>query len=94
MSDNMSDKLEKPAFDESQIINPHDLDFVKSITDVAQQEVVACSIISHRRPDKLAVGDPLPPLELPRLDSPETQPMVNLASVTERPLVLFFGSYT
>lgn len=90
----MSDQLANSQPDESQIINQHDLAYINSITDADQREVVVCSIRSHRRPEKLAVGDPVPPLDLTDLGSAETAKMVNLAAVAERPLVLFFGSYT
>jgi hypothetical protein len=45
----------------------------------------------YRRPDRLQVGDPLPALELARLDG-GTVRLEALAR--ERPLVLFFGSVT
>ena len=90
----MVDKLDKAAFDEGQITIPKDLDLVRSTTDPDRQEVIACSFIKHRRPDKLSVDDPAPALELTYLSSAETTKMVNLASVNDQPLVLFFGSYT
>jgi hypothetical protein len=90
----MPDQDGQPAFDESQIVNQEDLGFVRTIADSARQEVIACSIIAHRRPDKLNVGDPVPALDLIDLAKLETMQTVNLASVSARPLVLFFGSYT
>lgn len=90
----MSDQPAIPAFDENQIHSPVARDFVRSIADPERQTVVACSIIKHSRPDKLAVGDPVPALDLTCLDGVETMKTVNLAAITERPLVLFFGSYT
>ena len=46
----------------------------------------------YRRPDRLRAGDPVPPLELARLDGQGT---VRLdAPAGDRPLVLFFGSCT
>ena len=49
----------------------------------------------HRVPDRLSVGDPVPPLELRRLDGEGTEGTVRLNSfVGDRPLVLIFGSCT
>ena len=90
----MTHKLNKSRFDESQISLPEELDFVKSIKDPDRQEVVACSIIKHRRPDKLSVNDPVPALELTCLNQTKTAETVSLDSVKDQPLVLFFGSYT
>ncbi len=90
----MLDQIDRRAIDERQIINRHDLDLVNSITDAEQREIIVCSIISHRRPDTLAVGDPVPALDLAYLEPTETMKTVNLALISDRPLVLFFGSYT
>lgn len=46
----------------------------------------------YRVPDRLAVGDVVPPLELPRLDGEATLRLD--AFVGDRPLVLIFGSCT
>ena len=46
----------------------------------------------YRRPDRLRVGDPVPPLELARLDGQDTVRLDAYAG--DRPLVLFFGSCT
>jgi hypothetical protein len=86
--------LEQAAFDESQLVTSSDLNLVRSITDTAQQEVVACSLIKHRRPDKLFVGDPVPALDLTDLSGEDSTKKVNLAAVNDQPLVLIFGSYS
>jgi hypothetical protein len=90
----MVDRFDSSVLDESRFANAQDLRYVKTITDPAQREVVACSILSHRRPDNLAVGDPVPPLDLTLLGESDPTETVNLASVSDQPLVLFFGSFT
>ncbi len=66
--------------------------FVESIADDEQRHVVVCSLVAHRRADRLAVGDPVPQLELRELGSDNT---VGLSDcVDDRPLVLVFGSFT
>lgn len=90
----MTEPLDRATPNESQIFDPRDLDYVKTLTDPARREVVVCSIVTHRRPDTLAVGDPVPPLDLTYLEDAAAMQRVNLASVSEQPLVLIFGSYT
>lgn len=82
------------AFDESQIPSAEERDFVRSIQDRDHQAVVACSLIKHRRPDRLAPGDPVPTIELTSLEPEGTQTEVSLAAKRDRPLFLIFGSYT
>ena len=53
--------------------------------------IVESSLIRHRRADRLSPGDEAPTLELTRL---EGEGRVPLHGKRERPLVLFFGSYT
>ena len=49
----------------------------------------------YRRADRLRIGAPAPDFELVRLDSPGSAERVRLSSFRgERPVVLFFGSYT
>jgi hypothetical protein len=60
--------------------------------DVAWQEARACALSRYRRPDQLQAGDPAPDLELARLDGSGQQRLDGF--VGDRPLVLFFGSYT
>ena len=51
----------------------------------------AKALAKHRSADRLAAGDLAPDLDLSRLDE---QGSVELAAKRNRPLVLFFGSYT
>ena len=57
-----------------------------------QQEAVVCTLLGYRYPDRLAVGSPRPELALHPFEPGEAVPIGRLHS--ERPLVLFFGSYT
>ena len=60
--------------------------------DPERREVIACALFAHRRPDRLAPGDPAPDLRLERLDG---GPAVGLRDYQgDRPLLLAFGSYT
>lgn len=65
---------------------------LENIEDDEKRNVIACSLVAHRRADRLAVGDPVPPLSLARLDG---GPDVGLDDYRgDRPLVLVFGSFT
>jgi hypothetical protein len=57
-----------------------------------ERAVVLATVERFRRPDRLAVGDPLPELELRRLESGERIALGSL--VNGRPLVLVFGNFT
>jgi hypothetical protein len=57
-----------------------------------EQEAVVCTLLGYRYPDSLAVGDRAPDLRLHPLDLGPSVPLGQLHA--ERPLVLFFGSYT
>jgi hypothetical protein len=57
-----------------------------------EQEAVVCTLFGYRYPDTLAPGDRVPDLSLHPLDD---GPAVAIGQLhAERPLVLFFGSYT
>jgi hypothetical protein len=57
-----------------------------------EQEAVVCTLLGYRYPDSLARGDRAPDLGLHPLDPGPPVPIGQLHA--ERPLVLFFGSYT
>ena len=57
-----------------------------------ERDVVVATVERFRRPERLAAGDPLPPLELLRLDDGSPVPLGSL--LDGRPLVLVFGSFT
>jgi hypothetical protein len=57
-----------------------------------EQEAVVCTLLGYRHPDSLATGERAPDLLLHPLD---LGPPVAIGRLhAERPLVLFFGSYT
>lgn len=78
--------------DETQFVHKPDLEGVYAETDPVQREAMICSITTYRSPNKLNVGDVIPPLEITSLASKQKVDLWDLAQ--ERPLVLFFGSYT
>jgi hypothetical protein len=57
-----------------------------------EQEAVVCTLLGYRYPDSLTVGARAPQLDLHPLDAGPPVPIGQLHA--ERPLVLFFGSYT
>jgi hypothetical protein len=66
--------------------------FIESIESEPKRREVACSLIQHRLPDRLKVGDALPDLSLRMIHSDEVHPL--RSCVGDRPLLLAFGSYT
>lgn len=73
------------------MLDPRDRAHVDAEPDPTLREAMRCALVAYRRADRLAPGDPLPPLVLPRLGAPGA---VDLGAPRDRPLVLFFGSYT
>ena len=63
-----------------------------NIEDTEQRNVIACSLVAHRRPDRLTVGDRVPDLTIARLA--DGAPVSLADYVDDRPLVLVFGSFT
>jgi hypothetical protein len=57
-----------------------------------QQEAVVCTLLGYRHLDTLAAGDQLPQVRLHPLEDGAAVPIGQLHR--DRPLVLFFGSYT
>jgi hypothetical protein len=72
--------------------NSHDQQYVSSIADAQQRDVIASSLARHRHADSLQVGDAAPSLPLTRLADGTVLRLTELAGV--RPLMLIFGSYT
>jgi hypothetical protein len=78
--------------DESQFVHKKDLEGIYAQTDPVEREAMICSITTYRSPNKLNAGDAIPHIELTSL---ETKQKIDLRTLAEeRPLVLFFGSYT
>jgi hypothetical protein len=73
------------------LVDRRDLEPIASAQDPARKEVIYCTVRDYRLSDSLEVGDPVLALELSELGSTKR---VDLASFSDRPLVLFFGSYT
>jgi hypothetical protein len=72
-------------------LDPRDRAHADSLT-AGERDTVVATVGRFRRPDRLAVGDPLPDIELLRI---EDYSRVSLASLVDgRPLVLVFGSFT
>ena len=80
---------QKPA---QAFANSHAQQYVASIADVNQREVIAGSLARHRHADSLQVGDAAPSLPLTRLADGSVVRLTELAGA--RPLMLIFGSYT
>jgi hypothetical protein len=75
----------------SSYLDPRDEAYVTTL-DGAERDAVVSTVTRFRKKDTLRVGDPIPPLELIRLESGESVALETL--VRERPLVLVFGSFT
>ncbi len=74
-----------------EFIIPRDMDEITAEPDHKRREVKLSAIITYRKEEKLNVGDPVPELELERLE--KTGP-IPLSHLENRPAVLIFGSYT
>ena len=73
-------------------LDPRDAEYAESLP-ADERDTVVATVSRFRRPDRLRVGDALPPVELLRL---EDGAPIRLGSLTTRqvPLVLVFGSFT
>ena len=74
-----------------EFIIPRDMDEITAEPDHKRREVKRSAITTYRKKEKLNVGDPVPELELERLEKTGT---VRLSHLESRPTVLIFGSYT
>ena len=83
----MKDKHDRP----SDLLDARDLEYIERERDLVKREAIYCTVAKYRRPDSLAVGDPIPELKLTNLSTGE---VVHLQSECKQPLALFFGSYT
>lgn len=72
-------------------LEPRDRAYAESL-GAEERKVVLSTVLRYRHPDRLQVGDPLPSLELVRLEDGRAVRLDALAD--DRPLVLVFGSYT
>jgi hypothetical protein len=72
-------------------LDPRDRAYAERLTP-EEREVVLATVTRYRRPDRLLVGDRLPPLSAASLRDGAPVDLRDLAD--ERPLLLVFGSFT
>jgi hypothetical protein len=72
-------------------LDPRDRTYAE-LLPAEERETIVAAVERFRRPDRLAVGDPLPRLEALRLDDGARVRLDSL--VGGKPLVLVFGSFT
>ena len=72
-------------------LDPRDRAYADTLAG-PERETVVNTVARFRRPDRLRVSDPLPQLELLRLD--DGAPVALGSFAGGRPLVLVFGSFT
>jgi hypothetical protein len=93
-------KLRAAGVDPAQVIDERDVEYIlgdafrKAGVEYGEKEqaAVVCTLLGYRYPDALAVGDRPPEVVLHPLDGGDAVPIGRLHR--DRPLVLFFGSYT
>jgi hypothetical protein len=74
------------------LVDPGDRAYVAQIQDDALRATVVASLLRHRVPERLGVGDQVPPVVLYPVDAGAP---VELASLLRgRPALLVFGSFT
>ena len=69
-----------------------DRSMLARVKNAKQRETIACSLVQHRLPDALAVGDDVPDLSL--LELRQRRHVRLRQYVGDRALLLAFGSYT
>ena len=72
-------------------LDPRDRAYAESL-ESGEREVVVATVVRHRRPERLAVGDPLP--DLTAISLVDRAPVRLSALVVDDPLLLVFGSFT
>ena len=72
-------------------LHPRDLEYAETLGE-DERETVVETVSRFRRPERLRVSDPVPPVELLRLEDGAPGALRELAG--GRPLVLVFGSFT
>jgi len=74
------------------LLDPRDREYVESLTDPEKRETIVSTILRYQETDRLEAGDPVPPLELFRVENGDPVRLDEL--VGKQPLLLVFGSYT
>ncbi len=84
----------KPTYSPKDLekLSERERSFVNSIESETKRNAVACSLVQHRLPDQLHLGDDLPDLRLQHIGSERMHAL--RSCVGDRPLLLAFGSYT
>jgi hypothetical protein len=74
------------------LVDEGDRAYVATLAPGPERETVIASLLRHRSPESLRVGDPLPEVTVRRADDLEP---IRLAKLVQgRPLLLVFGSFT
>ncbi len=73
-------------------LSERELSMLNRLTDAEQRHTMTCSLIQHRLPDALSVGDQVPDLSL--LELGQRRHVRLRQHIGDRPLLLAFGSYT
>lgn len=71
--------------------NPQDSDYINAMTDSSEKEAAVCSLVKHRQPDRVKVGDTIASINVVSIDDLK---VTTLDFSDTRPSVLLFGSYT
>ncbi len=74
------------------IVDDEDRRYVESLAPGAERAAVVASVLRHRAPEALGIGDPLPAVTLRRAADLEEIALATL--LKGRPLLLVFGSFT
>ena len=77
--------------DPNQFYDARDFEYLVKEEDADVLEAATCAISTYRLPDNLTPGDPVPLLNVTRLEGNRPVP---LHGTRDKPLVLLFGSYT
>jgi hypothetical protein len=93
-------KLRAIGVDPAQLVDERDVEYLLGDAfrqagveyGEKEQAAVVCTLLGYRYPDSLQVGDRPPALRFHPLAGGDAVPIGQLHR--ERPLVLFFGSYT
>jgi hypothetical protein len=76
----------------STLVDAQDREYVSGIESPEERAVVVSALLRYRVPEQLAVGDPVPAVEVHRLDPPGVIRLDRL--VQDSSAVFVFGSYT
>jgi hypothetical protein len=77
--------------DRAGYLDPADAAYIATVEDAEIRKTMLCAVTTFRRPDRLFVGDQAPDVAFLRLHDGAR---VRLEFPSNKPVVLFFGSYT